>query len=232
MYKTIIFDLDDTLNDDTKNMQEAFKILTKDKYSDEEFKKFQTIDKNYWKERAAGIVKDPREGMSKAEKAEWNRAQRFLRYFKGISYEEAVKMNEIYTEGLKRKVQEIEGAKEIIKYIKDKKYKLIIASNGPSTAIPSKLKGLGINEYIDETFAADECGSMKPHTYFYEALFNKINNHNTKEMLYIGDELEKDIKGGNEVGMDTCWFNIRNENVSIYKPTYEIHKLEELKNIL
>ena len=50
MYKTIIFDLDDTLNDDTKNMQEAFKILTKDKYSDEEFKKFQTIDKNYWKE--------------------------------------------------------------------------------------------------------------------------------------------------------------------------------------
>ena len=148
MYKTIIFDLDDTLNDDTKNMQEAFKILTKDKYSDEEFKKFQTIDKNYWKERAAGIVKDPREGMSKAEKAEWNRAQRFLRYFKGISYEEAVKMNEIYTEGLKRKVQEIEGAKEIIKYLKDKKYKLIIASNGPSTAIPSKLKGLGINEYI------------------------------------------------------------------------------------
>ena len=89
MYKTIIFDLDDTLNDDTKNMQEAFKILTKDKYSDEEFKKFQTIDKNHWKERAAGIVKDPREGMSKAEKAEWNRAQRFLRYFKGISYEEA-----------------------------------------------------------------------------------------------------------------------------------------------
>ena len=94
------------------------------------------------------------------------------------------------------------------------------------------MKGLGINEYIDETFAADECGSMKPHTYFYEALFNKINNHNTKEMLYIGDELEKDIKGGNEVGMDTCWFNIRNENASIYKPTYEIHKLEELKNIL
>ena len=120
MYKTIIFDLDDTLNDDTKNMQEAFKILTKDKYSDEEFKKFQTIDKNYWKERAAGIVKDPREGMSKAEKAEWNRAQRFLRYFKGISYEEAVKINDIYTEGLKRKVQEIEGAKEIIKYLKDK----------------------------------------------------------------------------------------------------------------
>lgn len=94
------------------------------------------------------------------------------------------------------------------------------------------MKGLGINEYIDETFAADECGSMKPHAYFYEALFNKINNHNTKEMLYIGDELEKDIKGGNEVGMDTCWFNIRNENASIYKPTYEIHKLEELKNIL
>ena len=49
---------------------------------------------------------------------------------------------------------------------------------------------------------------------------------------HIPVELEKDIKGGNEVGMDTCWFNIRNENVSMYKPTYEIHKLEELKSIL
>lgn len=232
MYKTIIFDLDDTLNDDTKNVKEAFRTIVHENYSDKEFERFHKIDKEIWRDRAAGIIKDPREGMSNEEKTKWIRAQRFLRYFKGITYEEAVKINDMYTEGLKLKVQAIEGAKEIIKYLKDKKYKLIIASNGPSTAIPAKLKGLGINEYIDATFAADECGSMKPHMYFYEALFNKINNHNTKEMLFIGDELEKDIKGGNEVGMDTCWFNIRNENESAYKPTYEIHKLEELKKIL
>lgn len=232
MYKTIIFDLDDTLNDDTTNVKEAFRTIVNENYSDKEFERFHEIDKKIWKDRAAGLIKDPREGMSNVEKTKWLRAQRFIRYFNGISYEEAVKINDIYTEGLKLKVQEIEGAKEIIKYLKYKKYKLIIASNGPSSAIPSKLKKLGINEYIDETFAADECGSMKPHTYFYETLFNKINNHNTKEMLFIGDELEKDIKGGNEVGMDTCWFNLRNEEESAYKPTYEIHKLEELRNIL
>lgn len=232
MYKTIIFDLDDTLNDDTKNVKEAFKIIMNTDYTEEKFEIFREIDKNLWRDRAAGIIKDPREGMSKDEKTEWIRAQRFIRYFKNISYEEAVDINNKYMEGLKLKVQEIEGAKEVIKYLKDKQYKIIIASNGPSTAIPAKLKGLGLNEYIDETFAADECGSMKPHAYFYEALFNKINNHNTKEMLFIGDELEKDIKGGNEIGMDTCWFNIRNDDTSVYKPTYEIHKLEELKNIL
>lgn len=68
MYKTIIFDLDDTLNDDTKNVKEAFKIIMNTDYTEEKFEIFREIDKNLWRDRAAGIIKDPREGMSKDEK--------------------------------------------------------------------------------------------------------------------------------------------------------------------
>ena len=119
----------------------------------------------------------------------------------------------------------------IIKYLKDKQYKIIIASNGPSTAIPAKLKGLGINEYIDETFAADECGSMKPHAYFYEALFNKINNHNTKEMLFIGDQGYFDLYAGKLAGARTMLvspYYIEDQGL------WDIRKntLEELKEFL
>ena len=64
MYKTIIFDLDDTLNDDTKNVKEAFKIIMNTDYTEEKFEIFREIDKNLWRDRAAGIIKDPREGMS------------------------------------------------------------------------------------------------------------------------------------------------------------------------
>ena len=232
MYTTIIFDLDDTLSDNRKNMQGAFKKVVGEKYSDKEFERFNEIDQRIWKERAEGIIKNPREGMTKEEVTEWIRAQRFIKYFENITYEEAVKCNDLYVEGLKEKAEPINGALEILKYLKEKNYNIIIATNGPSDALPAKLEKLGFTNFIDKTMAADECGNMKPHTHFYEALFDKINNHNKEEMLFIGDEIEKDIKGGNKIGIDTCWFNLKNEPNSEITPTYEINNLLELKNIL
>ena len=232
MYTTIIFDLDDTLSDNRKNMQGAFKKVVGEKYSDKEFEKFNEIDQRIWKERAEGIIKNPREGMTKEEVTEWIRAQRFIKYFENITYEEAVKCNDLYVEGLKEKAEPINGALEILKYLKEKNYNIIIATNGPSDALPAKLEKLGFTNLIDETMAADECGYMKPNPRFYEALFDKINNYNKNEMLFIGDEIEKDIKGGNNFGIDTCWFNNKKEECVEYMPTYEIHDLMELKKIL
>ncbi len=232
MYTTIIFDLDDTLSDNRKNMQGALKKVVGEKYSDKEFEKFNKIDQRIWKERAEGIIKNPREGMTKEEVTEWIRAQRFIKYFENITYEEAVKCNDLYVEGLKEKAEPINGALEILKYLKEKNYNIIIATNGPSDALPAKLNKLKIDKFVDLTFAADECGNMKPHTHFYEALFDKINYHNKEKMLFIGDELDKDIKGGNNFGIDTCWFNNKNEECVEYIPTYEIHDLIELKKIL
>ena len=92
MYTTIIFDLDDTLSDNRKNMQGAFKKVVGEKYSDKEFEKFNKIDQRIWKERAEGIIKNPREGMTKEEVTEWIRAQRFIKYFENITYEDLEKL--------------------------------------------------------------------------------------------------------------------------------------------
>ena len=52
-------------------------------------------------------------------------------------------------------------------------------------------------------------------------------------MLIVGDELDKDVLGGNQNGIDSCWFNRnRQKNSTKYKPSYEINNLMELKNIL
>lgn len=232
MYKYIIFDLDDTLSDNLKNVQGAFKTIVKDKYTEDEFSRFYNIDQKIWKERAEGLIKNPREGMTKDEVTEWIRAQRFIKYFGNITYKEAVNYNNLYIEGLKEKVEPINGAIEILEYLKEKDYEIVIATNGPSDALSAKLNKLKIDKFIDVTFAADECGNMKPHTHFYNALFDKLNNYNKDKILFIGDELDKDIKGGNEIGIDTCWFNYKNEPISEITPTYEINNLLELKDIL
>ena len=236
MYNTIIFDLDDTLNNDTENKREAFKeVLNKQKeiYTLENFQRFNFIDKKFWSDRANGKIPDPYVFKNIEEKATYFRSQRFLQYFSNINFEQATKLNEIYIEALKKHIVPIDGAKEVIKYLYEKGYKIVLATNGPSSVIPIKLNRLEITSFVDTYFSADENGSIKPHKEFYDKLLDKIGNPNKENLLLIGDELEKDIKGGNENKMDTCWFNPHHLILDeIYFPTYEISSLKELKQIL
>ena len=236
MYKTIIFDLDDTLTDDKANIKEAFKIVMQymnKKYTEEDFDRFYGIDTATWRDRAAGKLLTPYED-NKEKKTEWIRASRFLKFFNNeISYEEAVKVNNIYMDGMKEHVVSRDGTKDIISYLYEKGYKIIIATNGPSVPLKVKLDKLGITNYVDTIFSADEVGFMKPHKEYYIGLEKKANiNNDNNEILFIGDDLEKDIKGGIDNNIDTCWCNYTNEVNDKYSTKYEITNLYQLKNIL
>lgn len=235
MYNTVIFDLDDTLTDDEENIREAFRILNKnlnEEYSQEKFSKFYKIDRQTWKDRAEGRLITPFEN-DKDKKAEWLRAYRFLKYYDNqISYDEAVNRNNIYMNALKEHIVPQEGAYNIVKYLYEKGYKIVIATNGPILPLATKIKKLEIESYIDTIFSGEEVGYMKPNKEFYQALFKKANISSDDEVIFIGDELEQDMKGGIENNLDTCWYNFRNNINNKYKVKYEIHKLEELKNIL
>ncbi len=235
MYKIVMFDLDDTLTDDKENIRQAFKLVMeyrKEKYLENKFENFYQIDKKTWRDRAAGKLLTPYED-NKEKKAEWLRAYRFIQYFNNeISYQEAVHINNIYMEGMKEKVVSREGSLEIIKYLYEKRYKIIIATNGPLIPLETKIEKLKIKPYINTVFSAEEVGVMKPHKDYYKGLFKKANIGNKDEVLFIGDELEKDIKGGIENSIDTCWYNPLKQSSNQYKPKYEIQKLIELKKIL
>lgn len=235
MYKTIIFDLDDTLTDDRENVKQAFKIVMNyrnEQYTDEKFERFFQIDKQTWSDRAKGKLITPYEN-DKVKKAEWIRAYRFIKYFNDeISYEEGVNINNIYMEGLKEHVVSQEGSYEIIKYLYEKGYKIVIATNGPIVPLHTKLDKLNIANFIDTVFSAEEVGFMKPHKEFYKGLFEKAKIQETINILFVGDELEKDIKGAKENNIDACWCNYKHEVNNLYEVKYEINKLEELKHIL
>ncbi len=237
MYKVLIFDLDNTLTDDYENVKQAFKYAMESKneeYSEEKFLKFHDIDIETWRARANGELITPFENDIK-KKTEWIRASRFLKFYgeDKISYQEAVKINDIYMEGMKLKVVPQKNSYEIIKYLYERKYKIIIATNGPKVALETKLEKLGILKFIEVTFSAEEVGFMKPHFKYYQALLEKANIIEKKDILFIGDDLEKDIKGGIDNNIDTCWCNYSDsKNNTPYKPKFEINELLDLKNIL
>ncbi len=236
MYKCLIFDLDDTLTDDFENCKEAFKIMVasrNEKYQEENFLRFKRIDNKTWADRAAGKLITPYENNDEKKK-EWIRASRILKYYgeDKITYEEAVKLNDIYIEGMKEKVVSRPNVEEVIQYLYEKKYKIVIATNGPLIPLKEKLKKIGIFDMVDIIFSAEEAGQMKPHPKFYKMLFEKANIVPSKEVLFIGDNLETDIKGGIDNGLSTCWCNYNKEINTKYPTTFEIKKLRDLITIL
>lgn len=237
MYQTLIFDLDDTLSDDKENMVYAFRKVLEyrgEPYSREKGLAFYDFDKKFWNDRVNGRIKDPYKFQTDIEKTTWIRAERFIRFFKNISFQEAVALNELYMKSLKEHVIPIDGAYKLIHYLYHNypNIRIVIATNSPKIAVSAKLEKLKILPYITTIFSAEDAGHMKPHKDFFLKLFHKLNLVTTKNVLLIGDDLEKDIRGGNENSLDTCWFNPNFNMVKTHIPTYEIHKLFDLIHII
>ena len=236
IYKKLLFDLDNTLVDDDENRRYAIKqilIERKENVTDEKIENFINLDNQFWKDRAEGKIKDPHNFKTNEEITEWVRAQRFIKYFNNISFEEGKEINKKYINFLSKNIVPIKNSQEILKYLYEKQYELYITTNSPTKVVNDKLNKINAQKYIKEVFTAEEAGHMKPHHEFFEKFFNKINTCDKDNMLIIGDELEKDVLGSIQNGIDSCWFNMKKtENNTNFKPTYEINSLIELKNIL
>lgn len=236
-YKILIFDLDDTLIDNYQNVKYAFSRMIESEnetYNEENFLNWYEIDRDFWKKWQDGLIELPEHlkgetGKKSKEFLDWLRAQRVLIYFdKTISLKRAIELNDIYMNALTGGVIAIEGAKETLEYLQ-KKYRIVVATNGPKIAASEKVNKIGCLEYVDEVLSAELWGVMKPKKEFFEGIQNILNNYQNDEYLIIGDSLKSDIGLAMNCNIDSCWFNRNNESLKAeYQPTMEIKELKEL----
>ena len=52
------------------------------------------------------------------------------------------------------------------------------------------------------------------------------------EAVMVGDNLMTDILGANRTGITSVWINREGQQATDVKPTYEIHHLEELHDVI
>lgn len=234
LYKKILFDLDNTLVDDDENRKHAFRKILEEKNgkaTEDEVNAFIILDSNFWCDRAAGKIKDPYPFKDNQEKSDWVQSQRFIMFFKEITFEEAKSINRKYIDYLNEHIVPMKNASETLDYLYNRGYELYIITNSPAKVIDNKLTKSGLKKYITGIFTAEEVGHMKPHDDFYKNIYNKIGNDG--DMLIVGDELGCDIALGVKNNIDTCWFNNKShKNVTIYEPTYIIDDLVQLTEIL
>ena len=233
-YKTLIFDLDDTLINNNESIKYAFNIVInklKLEYSDELFLKWKKFDNEYWHAWESGNMIIPNYIKTLEDKITYLRATRFILYFKkiGLDFNSAVSLNELYCNMLGVNIKEIENASKLLQSLYNN-HEIVIATNGPKEAAINKLEKANLKSYISALVCSEEVGFSKPMTEFFNFLYNITQNKDKSKMLLIGDSLTTDILGGMNNGIDTCWFNPNNKELpKEHHPTMTINKLLQLK---
>lgn len=236
-YKTLIFDLDDTLIDNNASVEYAFKqiiSILNIQYSETLYEKWLKFDKDYWLAYEANRIKLPEDFSKFGDKINFLRSQRFKIFFHklNLTFEQASKINKIYCDLLGINIISVETAIETLKDLYSS-YEICIATNGPKDAALNKLDKADLRKFISTIVSSEEVDFSKPTKEFFEYLFNKIINKNKEQMLMIGDSLSTDVLGGMNNGIDTCWYNPSNMPLpDNYSPTITINKLSQLKKHL
>lgn len=244
MIKVILWDIDGTLLNFKIAEKTAFFACCKDlgieNMDEKGLERYTVINHEHWQRLE-------RNEISKQEVLEG----RFIRFFEseealakegksrmklpqnGKSLEElAIAFNAEYQEKLGDTSVYNPHGKEIVEACMGK-YRQYIVTNGTATAQYRKLKTSGLEHMVDGWFISDEIGIEKPNKGFFDAVWAKIGHYKKDEVIIVGDSLTSDIKGGNQAGILTCWYNpeglpnLLNEHVD-----YEIRDIREVWQIL
>lgn len=231
--------MDDTLIDNLENVRYAYTKMMEYKglkYSEEGFNRWYELDRQFWLDYSAGLIIVPDEYRYNHDMfIKYIQSLRYVRYFNNeISIEEAFKINDLFLHSLKEVVIPIDGALEVLKDL-SKKYKIVIATNGPKEAVYTKVDKIRCKEFVNYVFSADTTKGKvtKPSSEYFDELFKFLNCEDRSKVIIVGDSLKTDIKGGMNAKIDSCWFNRNDEELKgEYKPTYVIKNLIDILDIL
>lgn len=226
----VFFDLDNTLWDHRKNakltLQKLFKNYNCAEKYQLEFEDFHTqydsINEGLW----AGLRDE------KIDKA-YLRKHRFYDTFLKFNiddFELSQKFENQFLDDIVEYNELVEGALEILHYLKDKKYILHIITNGFEEVTHRKIDGSGMSEFFKTVTSADSLGIRKPNPKIFDYAL-KIANTKKEESILIGDDWIADVLGAKNYGMNVIFFDVFKEQPALTE-IKRIENLLEIKNYL
>lgn len=233
MIKVILWDIDGTLLDfeaaEKAAINQCFASHGLGECTEEMLKRYSVINRKYWEALEKGEMTKPEILVG-----------RFREFFEteGLPSEKAEAFNEEYQVRLGDTIVFCDNGYEMVQKCK-KQFKQYAVTNGTKVAQDRKLKNSKLDELLDGIFISDVLGVEKPNVVFFDKVFETIGAYDKSEVMIVGDSLTSDIRGGNNAGIVTCWYNPKKlehmmqqqvpEDVHI---DFEISNLWELEEIL
>jgi YjjG family noncanonical pyrimidine nucleotidase len=229
-YEHLFFDLDHTLWDFEGNaleclaeMYETFKLKSLGVENFDAFYiNFSEANRYYWAllERKEITVEQLRRSRFKAA---------FQKLGIDITEEFSLEMTEVFLDLLPHKTRLIEGAIDILDYLKPH-YQLHIISNGWQDIQVKKMENSGILHYFDAIITNEIANARKPEKGIFDFALKQANAPISNSLM-IGDNYEADILGAKNADFDTVFYNPEKQE-TVEKPTFEIFKLTDMKAFL
>lgn len=224
-YQWLLFDLDNTILDFSESSRMAFshvyETLDTDRDIADVFKSYKIINHHVWREREAGL-------LSHTEL----KTKRWKLLFEELELiNDPLQTNNIYFEQIKINPVFVEGAEQLLESLKGK-YRMMIITNGLSEVQWSRIRLTGLKQYFEHIIISDEVGCAKPDKQFFDICYEYIDMLDKEKVLVIGDTPMSDIKGGNDYGFHTCWYNHNMIDNAGQIPTYKISSMSELSTVI
>ena len=230
-YNDLFIDFDDTLYDTYGNaviaLRETFEAFHLERW----FADPQVFYDAYW---AANI-----DLWSRYSRGEITRpfliVERFRRPLSagdGLPVTESLclEMSDRFLEFCSSKPGVVEGAHELMDYLRQRGYRMHMTSNGFHEVQYKKLAACGLRDYFDTIILSEDAGANKPSPQYFDYAL-KVSGARRETTLMIGDNLNTDIVGAHNAGLDTILFNRWGVEPSDV-PTHTVNRLLDIKTIL
>ncbi|MCT4630198.1 YjjG family noncanonical pyrimidine nucleotidase [Winogradskyella sp.] len=207
--KHVFFDLDHTLWDFDKNSGLTFKKIFSLNNIEVELQSFldvyEPINLKYWK-----LYRE--EQISKSALRYGRLKDAFNAIHVDVDDTMINHLSVAYIDYLTTFNHLFDGTIEILNYLSDK-YQLHIITNGFEEAQERKMNNANIKGYFETITNSEMVGVKKPNPKIFNFALNAANA-SAAESIMIGDSLEADIQGADNIGMETIYFDCRGLNNS------------------
>lgn len=229
MIKYLLWDIDNTLLSfdlaEMASMTKGFDKFGLNIGDAKALEVYKNINDKYWKMLE--------KGQMTREEILTGRFEEFFDLY-DITYDERLvnDFNLFYQEELGKQVFFNDCAEEVLRKL-SKDYKQYAVTNGSKVAQSGKLKNSGLDKVFDGVFISEDLGVDKPYKEFFDIVFDQIGSDNRDDYIIIGDSLTSDIRGGNNAGIRTIWYNKDGkENIHGVRVDYMVDKLSDIPAII
>ena len=206
-YKDLFIDFDDTLYDTHGNaviaLSETFDYFHLDRYFEDPqvfYDAYWTANIDLWTQYAKGEI--TRDYLIV------ERFRRPLSVGKGIEVtkELCLEISDKFLDFCASKPGVIDGAHELMDYLKRKGYRMHMCSNGFHEVQYKKLDACSLHDYFNTIILSEDAGVNKPSKDYFDYALT-VSGANRETTLMIGDNLQSDILGALNAGLDAMLFN-------------------------
>lgn len=210
--RAVLFDLDDTLHDDTYAFTTAAEEVAAEVAAEHGIDALSL--KRAYVAQAEGFWHRLTTAELNTKLSEW-RTSMWASALKSVGLDDAGlarRSAHHYHLWRKKYFALFPGALDLLHQLKDAGLKLALVTNGVSETHREKIALLQIAQYFDAVFFADEIGMLKPDPLLFAHACVKLGTSPSQSAM-VGDRYERDIAGALEAGLFTIWVNVRNERL-------------------